>query len=100
MEEQTAIALLQRGDIAGLATLVRLYQVRAIRAAYLITRDRALAEDVVQAAFIRAYQRIGQFDPRRPFGPWFLRCVTRDAVKVASRSARDVPLAALTAATT
>lgn len=100
MEEQTAIALLQRGDVAGLATLVRLYQVRALRAAYLITRDRALAEDVVQAAFIRAYQRIGQFDPQRSFGPWFLRCVARDAVKVASRYARDLPLDALTGAAT
>jgi RNA polymerase sigma-70 factor, ECF subfamily len=93
MEEHIAITRLQQGDINGLAALVRIYQLRALRAAYLITQDRALAEDLVQNAFLRAYERIHQFDPQRPFGPWFLRSVTRDAVKAAMRRARDVPLA-------
>lgn len=92
MEEQQAIALLKRGDIGGLETLVRKYQVQAVRAADLIVRDRALAEDIVQAAFLRAYERIGQFDVGRPFGPWFLRSVVNDAVKAAARRERQVPL--------
>jgi RNA polymerase sigma-70 factor (ECF subfamily) len=74
---------------------VRRYQLRAVRAAYGVTRDRALAEDVVQAAFIRAYERINQFDPARPFGPWFLRAVLNDAIKVATRRERQVPIDAL-----
>lgn len=92
MEEQKAVARLKRGDIGGLEALVRKYQVQAVRAAYLITRDRALAEDIVQSAFLRAYERIGQFDTRRPFGPWFLRSVINDAVKVAARRERQVSL--------
>ncbi len=63
--------------------LVRRHQVEALRVAVLITRDRALAEDIVQAAFLRAYERIDQFDADRPFAPWFLRGVVRDAVKLA-----------------
>jgi RNA polymerase sigma-70 factor (ECF subfamily) len=92
MEEQEAIARLKRGDIGGLEALVRRYQVQAVRTAYLITRDRALAEDIVQAAFLRACERIGQFDAGRPFGPWFLRSVANDAVKAAARRERLVPL--------
>lgn len=92
MEEEEAIARLKRGDISGLEALVRRYQVQAVRAATLITRDRALAEDIVQAAFLRAYERIGQFDSGRPFGPWFLRSVVHDAVKAARRRERQVPL--------
>lgn len=92
MEEREAIARLQRGDIGGLETLVRAHQLRAVRAAYLIVRDRALAEDLVQAAFLRAYERIGQFDAGRPFGPWFLRGVVNDAVKATVRRERQVPL--------
>jgi len=92
MEEQEAIARLKQGDIGGLELLVRRYQVRAVRATYLITRDRALAEDIVQAAFVRAYERIGQFDAGRSFGPWFLRSVANDAVKAAARRERLVPL--------
>lgn len=92
MDEQEAIALLKQGDIGGLEALVALYQLRAVRAAYLVTRDPALAEDIVQAAFIRAYERIAQFDAARPFGPWFLRSVVNDAVKSATRQRPALPL--------
>jgi RNA polymerase sigma-70 factor, ECF subfamily len=92
MDERQAVTRLQQGDIGGLETLVRLYQVRAARAAYLITRDRELADDIMQAAFIRAYERIQQFDSARPFGPWFLRSVINDAVKASVRSSRQVSL--------
>lgn len=85
MNERKAITRLKSGDIGGLECLVRSYQVRAVRAAALITHDSALAEDIVQAAFIRAYERIHQFDETRPFGPWFLRSVVNDAVKAAAR---------------
>jgi len=92
MEEQEAIARLKRGGIGELEVLVRKYQVRAVRTAYLITRDCALAEDIVQAAFLRAYERIGQFDAGRPFGPWFLRSVANDAVKSVTRGKRQISL--------
>jgi RNA polymerase sigma-70 factor (ECF subfamily) len=94
MEEAEAIARLKKGDVGGLEALVRGHQVQAVRTAYLITRDRALAEDIVQAAFVRAYERIGQFDLERPFGPWFLRIVVNDAIKAASRRERWIPLEA------
>jgi RNA polymerase sigma-70 factor, ECF subfamily len=92
MEERIAIERLQRGDVGGLESLVRQYQVRAVRAAYLVTRDVLAAQDVVQAAFLKAYERIGQFDARRPFGPWFLTMVVHDASKAAAQRDRLVPL--------
>ena len=88
MDERQAIEHLQRGDIRGLEALVRLHQVRAIRTAYLVTRELPLAQDIVQAAFLRAYERIGQLDPHRPFGPWFLTSVLHDAIKAAARRGR------------
>ena len=91
MDEQEAVARLQRGDISGLEPLVRRYQEPALHAAVLVCRDGALAEDLVQAAFVRAYERIGQFDARRPFGPWFIRSVVNDALKAVTRR-RQVPL--------
>ena len=92
MDELQAIALLKQGDISGLAVLVSTYQLQAIRTAYLITRDHPLAEDIVQTAFLRAYQRISQFDSSRPFGPWLLRSVINDAIKAATRQTRLVSL--------
>ena len=92
MEERSAIERLKRGDIGGLEVLVRRYQVRAVQAAYLILRDRSLAEDVAQGAFVRAYEGIGRFDEEWPFGPWFMRVVLNDAVKAAHRRGRTLPL--------
>src|SRR3954452_14569352 len=81
MDEREAIARLAGGDISGLELLVSRYQVQAVRAAYLVCRDSALAEDIVQSAFLRAYSHIDQFDPTRPFGPWFMKIVVNDALK-------------------
>jgi RNA polymerase sigma-70 factor, ECF subfamily len=94
MNESEAIARLKQGDIAGLETLVRHYQERAVRAAWLITCDRTLAEDIVQSAFLRVYERIHQFDSSRPFGAWFLKIVSNDAVRASQRAARTVPVEA------
>jgi RNA polymerase sigma-70 factor, ECF subfamily len=91
-DERRAVAQLKRGKVSGLEILVRLYQVPALRAAFLVLCDRAQADDIVQAAFLRAYDRIHQFDESRPFGPWFLRSVLNDAVKAAGRQARQVSL--------
>lgn len=92
MNERTAIHRLQRGDITGLEFLVRTHQGDALRAANLITRDRALAEDVVQDGFLQVWDRIDTFDPERPFGPWFRRCVVNLALKSVQRRGRQVPL--------
>jgi RNA polymerase sigma-70 factor (ECF subfamily) len=92
MDESRAIARLKQGDIAGLETLVRAYQLRAARTAYLIVRDGGLAEDIVQAAFVRVFEHIDQFDASRPFGPWFLRIVANAAIKVAVDRERTVSL--------
>jgi RNA polymerase sigma-70 factor (ECF subfamily) len=64
--------------------------VKAVRAAYLITRDASLAEDVVQDSFLQAYRSINGFDSSRPFEPWFMRSVVNASVKVIQRSARQV----------
>ena len=92
MEEQEAVERLRRRDISGLEVLASKYYVRAVRSAYLVTRDRALAEDLVQEAFIRAYERIDQLDPQRPFAPWFLRSVVNAAINEVNRRGRQVPL--------
>ena len=88
MDEKQAIQNLKNGDIGGLEALVTHYQVRAVRTAYLITRDPQLAQDVVQDVFLRVYHSIGSFDPRRPFEPWFMRSVVHAAWKAAARAAR------------
>ncbi|MEX2599320.1 MAG: RNA polymerase sigma factor [Dehalococcoidia bacterium] len=92
MNESDAISRLKQGDIAGLDSLMLAHQVEAIRTAFLVIHDRTLAEDIVQDAFLRVYERIRQFDGTRPFRPWLMRIVVNDAVKVATRRRRDLSL--------
>ena len=90
MDEKQAIQRLKQGDIHGLEFLVNRFQLRAVRTAYLVTREPALAEDIVQDAFIRVHRSIHSFDESRPFEPWFLRSVVNESVKRLQRSARQV----------
>jgi RNA polymerase sigma-70 factor, ECF subfamily len=92
MEDRIAISRLKQGDLNGLATLVKRYQATAVHAAYLILYDRALAEDVAQAAFVKSAERIHQFDETRPFAPWLYRIVVNDALKLVSKQKRTVSL--------
>jgi len=92
LEEKSAIARLKQGDLDGMEALVKRHQVRAVSAAYLIVRDPKLAEDIVQEAFLRAAEKIDQFDESRPFGPWFLRSVINASTKAVRRQKRFIPL--------
>jgi len=92
LEEKESITRLKQGDLDGLEFLVKAYQVRAVYAAYHILRDLKLAEDIVQDAFIRAAEKIEQFDERRSFGPWFLRSVINASIKAAERQKRMVSM--------
>jgi RNA polymerase sigma-70 factor (ECF subfamily) len=90
MDEQQAIQRLKNGDIGGLEFLVACHQVRAVRTAYLITRDLGLAEDIVQDSFLQAFRAMRGFDATRPFEPWFMRSVVNAAVKMMQKSARQI----------
>ena len=90
MDETQAIQRLKQGDIGGLEFLVVRHQVKAVRTAYLITRDLGLAEDVVQDSFLQAFRSISGFDSMRLFEPWFMRSVVNASVKMMQRSARQI----------
>lgn len=76
MDDQTAISRLKQGDLTGLDILVNRYQVRAVHAAYLVVYDRALAEDGSQTAFLKAVERIHQFDDRSRQGSFAYQAVS------------------------
>lgn len=90
-EEQKAIDQLKHGDIQGLATLVELHQLTALRTAYAITKSREMAEDMVADAFLAVYDHIEQFKPDRFFKPWFYRIVVNGATKAVRSANRRGP---------
>jgi RNA polymerase sigma-70 factor (ECF subfamily) len=94
MDDRQAVHRMKNGEMDGLETLVNRYQVRAARAAFLVTQDQALAEDIVQDTFIRLYQRIQRFDETRPVEPYLMRSVVNAALNAVRRESRSVSLGA------
>jgi RNA polymerase sigma-70 factor (ECF subfamily) len=80
----------RRGDLLAFEALVREYQADVYRFAWHLTRDRDLAADVTQDAFLRAFRFIDGFRGDRRFGSW-LFSITRNCAMDSLR-ARRFPL--------
>jgi RNA polymerase sigma-70 factor, ECF subfamily len=79
-DERAWVRGAQAGSASDLEALFRAYWPRAFRAAYLVARDAAAAEDIAQEAFLAAIRSLERFDRRRPFGPWLHRIVVNRAI--------------------
>ena len=72
------------GDLGAFEDLVRAYQADIWRFAYSFTRDRGLAEDVTQEAFLRAFRFLRTFRGDSKFTSWLFRIArncARDALR-------------------
>lgn len=88
-ESDEAIALrVQRGDVEAFSTLVSRYQSRLERYARKFIRDADEGKDVVQEAFIKAFENIQGFDASRRFSPWLYRIAHNELVNALKKKAR------------
>jgi RNA polymerase sigma-70 factor (ECF subfamily) len=69
------VELARRGSRDAAAELFTRHWPAAWRAALGVTGRRAMADDVAQDAFERAFAALSRFDERRPFAPWLHRIV-------------------------
>ena len=72
-QESRLVDEARRGNQPAFGELVSRYERRLIRVILQFVRSQELAEDLAQEAFLKAYQRLGQFDTARRFGPWLFR---------------------------
>src|SRR5918996_167540 len=78
--ERAWVRAAQAGSDEAMEALFRVHWPPAHRAAFLIVRDGAAAEDIAQEAFLAAIRSLDRFDRRRPFGPWLHRIVVNRAI--------------------
>jgi RNA polymerase sigma-70 factor (ECF subfamily) len=77
------VALVERaraGDLAAFDQLVRQYERQVFRIAQHITQNREDAQDVVQDAFFKAYQKLDQFQGNSKFYTWLVRIAVNEAL--------------------
>jgi RNA polymerase sigma-70 factor, ECF subfamily len=68
------------GDTALYEIVMRRYNQRLYRVARAILRDDGEAEDVIQDAYVRAYQHLDQFAGSAPFSTWLTRIAVNEAL--------------------
>lgn len=72
-DQTTLVVRAQAGDESAFAELMRIYLPPVVRYIAVILRDQAVAEDVAQDAFLRAFRNIGRLrDPER-FRHWLFK---------------------------
>src|SRR5262250_1107655 len=75
-----AIERVLAGDRDAYRALVDRHSRNVHRLAYRLTGNAHDAEDVVQEAFLRAYQKLQQFEARANFGTWVYRIAANYAI--------------------
>src|SRR5688572_14447568 len=78
--EADLLASAQGGNLFAFDEVVRRYERRVYGTALRIVRRHDVADDVTQEAFLRAHQKLAQFDLARPFGPWICRIAANLAI--------------------
>jgi RNA polymerase sigma-70 factor (ECF subfamily) len=77
------VALVERarnGDTSAFEQLVRQYDRQIFRVAQHITQNREDAEDITQDAFLKAYQKLDQFQGNSKFSTWLVRIAVNENV--------------------
>ncbi len=80
------------GDTPAYELLVRRYNQRVYRIIRSILRDDTEAEDVMQEAYVRAYQHLAKFEGRSTFATWLGRIAIHEALARSERSRRFEPI--------
>jgi RNA polymerase sigma-70 factor (ECF subfamily) len=68
------------GDVQAFEKLVNQYDRKIFRIAQHITQNREDAEDVVQDSFLKAYQKLDQFQGNSKFYTWLVRIAVNEAL--------------------
>jgi RNA polymerase sigma-70 factor (ECF subfamily) len=80
------------GDTALFEVLMRRHNQRLYRIARAVLRDDAEAEDVMQDAYVRAYENLSQFEGRASFSTWMSRIALYEALARVRKRRRVVEL--------
>src|SRR5580692_1138359 len=70
----------KNGDVAAFEQLVKRYDRKLFRIAQSVTHNREDSQDVVQEAFLKAYQHLADFREACQFSTWLIRITVNQAL--------------------
>lgn len=91
--DESLAAQAQSGAAEAFSELVRRFQRPVYSLVVRMVRDRALAEDLSQEAFVRAWRKLASYDSKRPFRSWMFKIAHNLAIDELRRQRPDtVPI--------
>lgn len=90
--DEEVVGRVLAGDAALFEILMRRHNQRIYRIVRSILDDDGEAEDVMQDAYVRAYQHLGQFEGRSTFVTWLTRIAMHEAFARAEKRRRQTSL--------
>ena len=79
-DDDTALVQVSRGgDVAAFEQLVKRYDAKLLRIAQNVTHNPEDAEEAVQEAFFKAYQKLEQFHGHATFSTWLVRIALNES---------------------
>ena len=95
LEERRLVDALRAGDESAFTRLVEEYGPAMLRVARMFVSSRAVAEEVVQEAWVGVLNGIGRFEGRSSLKTWIFRILTNTAKTRAVREGRSVQFSSL-----
>ncbi len=92
LSDETLLAGMADGDQDAAAVFVRRHQARVFGLALTIVGSRAVAEEVAQEAFLKAWRHAASYDARRGRAASWLLTITRNAAIDAVRYRHEAPM--------
>ena len=88
LSDEEVVSRILTGEIALFEVIMRRYNQRLYRVARAILRNDGDAEDVVQDAYVRAYEHLAQFAGKAAFSTWLTRIAVHEALARKRRNGR------------
>jgi RNA polymerase sigma-70 factor, ECF subfamily len=90
--DESIIPRVLEGDAVLFELLMRRHNQRVYRVIRSILREDSETEDVMQEAYVRAYEHLAQFEGRARFSTWLTRIAVNEAIKRSRMRGRLDPL--------
>jgi len=82
LEEEILVKKSKEGDFEAFEELVNLHEKHVYNIAWNMLRNQEDAEEVLQETFIKAYNKLNQFEGRSKFSTWLYRIATNEALMI------------------
>ena len=85
MTDEELAVYVRTQDKESYRELVKRYEVKLMRYARYLLKDRQDAQDIVQASFLKAYINLNSFNKKKRFSSWIYRIVHNEAMNALNK---------------